>query len=122
MERLTIDVCERDSCKVYPIVYGKDYKNNGDISLEECIDKLGKLEDIEQELGIDLIKLCKSFEEDIYIKPDDEIIFVRYEDKEFVFYEGNLICRTDKGNFTVSIDDYGKTWALTREELEKENK
>lgn len=93
----------------------KSYKD----TIEAVANKLGQLEDIEEELGIDLITLCKTFEEDIYIKPDNKIIFVNYDKKEYRFYEGNINCNTDDGNFTVSIDDYGKTWALTKEELEK---
>lgn len=90
-----------------------EYKN----IIEKDSDMLEQYKNIEKELGIDLITLCKTFEEDIYIKPNNKIIFVMYDKKEFRFYEGNINCNTDDGNFTVSIDDYGKTWALTREEL-----
>lgn len=81
--------------------------------------KLGRLEDIEDELGIDLITLLKSFEEDIWIKFDNKIMFVPYDKKDFVFYAGNIDCypSNEPYGYTVSIDDYGKTWALTKEEL-----
>ena len=88
--------------------------------IKKDLDVLEQYKAIKDELGIDLITLCKTFEEDIYIKPDNKIIFVKYDKKEFRFYEGNINCNTDDGNFTVSIDNYGKTWALTREELENE--
>lgn len=86
---------------------------------DDIKNKLGQLEDIEDELGIDLITLHKSFEEDIWIKIDNKIMFVPYDKKDFVFYEGNINCYPLKEpwGYTVSIDDYGKTWALTEEEL-----
>lgn len=82
--------------------------------------KLGQLEDVEEELGIDLVTLFKAFEEDIWIKRDGMIIFVPYDRKLFVFYEGNIYCELREEEEcvrVVSIDDYGKTWALTKEEL-----
>lgn len=81
--------------------------------------KLKKLEDIEEELGIDLLTLFKAFEEDIWIKFDNKIMFVPYDKKDFIFYEGNINCYplNEPYGYTVSIDDYGKTWALTKEEL-----
>ena len=83
--------------------------------------KLAVLEDIEDELGIDLITLFKAFKEDIWIKFDNKIMFVPYDKKAFLFYEGNICCYplNEQDDYIVSIDDYGKTWALTKEELEK---
>ena len=90
-------------------------------SKRDAVNKLGKLEDIEEELGVDFVTLCKAFEEDIWIKWDGMIFFVPYDQKQFVFYEGNIYCelKEEKCGYVVSIDDYGKTWALTREELEE---
>ena len=90
-----------------------------DIFNKEYI-KLAVLEDIEDELGIDLITLFKAFEEDVWIKFDNKIMFVPYDKKVFLFYEGNIHCYplNEQCSYTVSIDDYGKTWALTKEELE----
>ena len=69
--------------------------------------KLGQLEDIEDELGIDLIILFKMIRDGFYIKTSDDILFFKNEDK----YE---MLKKYK-DFT---NDYGKTWALTKEELE----
>lgn len=65
-------------------------------------DKLGQLEDIEEELGIDLITLFKALKDGYWYKEDNEIIF------EEPNGEGlrEMLC------------GYGKTWALTKEELE----
>ena len=95
--------------------------------IEEAVDKLGELEDIEDELGIDLITLFKALKTNkIFIKAD---------------YNGESImpCNCFSLNLNGCADyyfscqygvvnedydfyytkDYGKTWALTKEELEK---
>ena len=64
-------------------------------------DKLGQLEDIEEELGIDLIKFFMGFKKNIRI----------------YYKKGKKI---KKGIMTLGIlQKYGKTWAFTKEELEK---
>ena len=108
---------------VYNFDKNCDFEERKERSIEthnKIVDKFGQLEDIEDELGIDLITLHKSFEEDIWIKFDNKIMFVPYDKKVFVFYEGNINCypTNESYGYTVSIKDYGKTWALTKEELE----
>ncbi len=99
----------------------------GNLTKVDCIDikdkkmaeeKLCQLEDIEEELGIDLITLFKGLKNGIYFWDCDE--------------EGNHFCKEPKlryfgiratfhlidYNGTYShTDDYGLTWALTKEEL-----
>lgn len=86
-------------------------------------DKLRRLEDIEDELGIDLItfvKLTKAKE--VYDIEEDSATTFTYID-----FENHLIVCIDDfdemsgRNFEWSyrFKDYGKTWALTKEELEK---
>ena len=112
---------EKDYC-------GYDIKNRNNFNgydneedsqkLFSCLQKLGQLEDIEDELGIDLLIFLKIFtQENIYIRCNGEI-FVN--DVEFAIncdkkgYFINLeICQFDR----LYLKDYGKTWALTREEL-----
>lgn len=80
--------------------------------------KLGKLEDIEQELGIALDMLFKALKKGIIINNNGILrnlsgIVLRYNSYfECYFFEYG--CGTAK----VKLKDYGKTWALTREELE----
>ena len=90
---------------------------------ELAIQKLGQLEDIEEELGIDLITLFKALKNGIWIKKT--IIEKREIKNVLLFYEDvNLYkdylyaCPVDIYNERVCIYQYGKTWALTREELE----
>lgn len=120
------------------------YDNSSGVCDEEAC-KLGKLEDIEQELGIDLITLFKA--KSIYIatfsywkwnlkdkqqcKKNDigaieekrivekNNFCIDFINKEIVIIEFELI---DDGDYETEIirlkfKDYGKTWALTREEL-----
>lgn len=85
-------------------------------------EKMLEIKRIEEELGIDLTILFKAFEEDIWIKFDNKIMFVPYDKKVFVFYEGNIHCYplNEQYGYTVSIDDYGTTWTLTKKELEND--
>ena len=79
--------------------------------------KLGRLEDIEEDLGIDLVTLFKAFENGVYYKIDNEIEFGTVE--HFVPYMNKkLHLRPLYKELRLSLKDYGKTWALTKEELE----
>lgn len=103
-----------------------------------CVDKLGKLEDIEDELGIDLITLFKALKDGFYIKYNGEIIHI-FPDKHitinfwykiinvFIPPKFFIDCKKGANNLSETIDeeywfkDYGKTWALTKEALENDN-
>ena len=83
-----------------------------------CFDKLGELEDIEDELGIDLLTLIKAFRGGIYVKIDGEIDYIQYvsifKKRKWHLYSSS----TFWGKYEIClVKDYGKTWALTREEL-----
>ena len=112
MERLTI----------------KDKRTNTGIRLpsycnpyeERVFTKLSKLEDLEEELGIDLITLFKALKEGIYCIDFDNQDIRKFKaplcfnstSKQFYWY-GNNIGYPD-------LKDYGKIWALDRSELENE--
>ena len=79
------------------------------------IAKLGQLEDIEDELGIDLITLFKALEQGIYFKneysKEEGIVFARPTlSIHFELYV-NPLC-------VFQLGGYGESWALTKEELE----
>ena len=89
---------------------------------QQCVDKLGQLEDIEEELGIDLITLNKLRKADkIYVKFFDDIqewnktrIDLRYCKIWYGYYTG-------KGyGLSQPLSNYGTGFALTREELKNE--
>ena len=92
-----------------------------------CVDKLGKLEDIEEELGIDLIKaveLCKqvNIKKVVYTKDEWGYYPIKFIDELDIELFNHRLYKNFGGVY-VSLDlyDYGKTWALTKEELENDN-
>lgn len=85
-------------------------------------EKLANLEDIEEELGIDLITLFKAFRKGIWtivavINPkgerEDRIIFHEAPYKTLAENIGYFKRLFEK----EYVENYGKTWALTKEEL-----
>ena len=117
----------------------KEYENGKYFSIAEsvvfdeeqqCINKLGQLEDIEEELGIDLITLFKAFKQGyIYldIKENNNGItkIVKFEVGGILFDKKDKVWRLTNddrydGAYYGSLatnKNYGKTWALTKEEL-----
>lgn len=108
--------------------------------------KLGKLENIEEEIGIDLITLFKALKNGCWIRKgfygtcylEGKAIFIPSEYLHLNLYdyytekknEGSYgesesqkdlclfdMCYEDINNI-ARVRDYGKTWALTKEELE----
>lgn len=92
-------------------------------SLNDCYEKLGKLEDIEDELGISLEVLFKALKEGIYRfyeEFEDEPPYIYYLAVDLCYDDANEKewCLVGLTNTPYYLKDYGKTWALTREELE----
>ena len=82
--------------------------------MNKALNKLCKLEDIEEELGIDLITLFEALKYGIYKKGRNNFkgLILYSKMPMFSFYHKTIDAEL--------IEDYGKTWALTREELENE--
>ena len=84
--------------------------------------KLFQFENIEEELGIDLITLFKALRDSIAIKNEDGTITVMWACPRFQISLDNKNAWILYGPLTeqkvLNIKDYGKTWALTEEELE----
>ena len=97
------------------------YSLEEDFVGEDAIQKLGQLEDIEEELGIDLITLFKALKNGIYVKYDatfglkekPRIVIKKDKATTLCFREGKWWIQEED----ELIKDYGKTWALTKEEL-----
>ena len=73
--------------------------------------KLGQLEDIEEELGIELTTLILVQRIGAYFKGKETIWkpLVDFDDKCFIVMETEI--------YRYYFRDYGKTWALTKEGL-----
>jgi len=104
---------KKQNTKLYPYIY-----SSIDDTFEGTpINKLGQLEDIEEEIGIDLVTFFKALK-GIYIKPNNIYVgspylcFAENENRELEF-QFKVVGTWYK------VKDYGKTWALTKEELEK---
>ena len=84
--------------------------------------KLGKLEDIEEELGIELITLLKALIDDkVYVKWRNKGILMKgiclRNDLRPMRLDYTSVEYPNYGNKCL-LKDYGKTWAFTKEELE----
>ena len=90
-----------------------------------AINKLGALEDIEEEIGIDLLVFFKSLES------LEKGVFVKEFDGEISLHEVRGIAKSGilvidneapcpECDSCMDYGEYGKTWAFTKEELEEE--
>ena len=107
------------------LITGKEIKYISNENDQMCVDKLGALEDIEEEIGVDLIKaieLCKQVNSKkvIYIKDEWGTYPIKILDNLDVELFNHRLYSNSRGIY-VSLDlfNYGKTWALTKEELLK---
>ena len=119
--------------------YDIDQDNYGRISDDMIFNKLGKLEDIEEELGIDLVTLFKIIKQKYvytnrFNKRIEQFVLTKidgiekdYLGRNYLRLDFQEVEYDDNGNEIDSIihwipdtRDYGKTFALTKEELENE--
>ena len=103
----------------------KRYTFEGDfINYSEAYNKLSNLEDLEEELEIDLITLFKALKQGIYYKSfsgdidyiSNGVLTISCNFGFDIWVEGHK--RFD--GLLINLKDYGKTWALTKEELEND--
>ena len=97
--------------------------------LQELVDKLSQLEDIEEELGIDLVTLFKALKsKEVIYKRKRGIVHRETTLETYVIlglafddeYYGLWVYDKFGDEMLLYVKDYGKTWALTKEELENE--
>ena len=90
--------------------------------------KLQELEDLEEKIGIDLIetvKLCKQVNRNkvVYIKKDEGIDTINLLDElDIELFNHRLYANARVMYISLDLYNYGKTWALTKEELEEDYK
>lgn len=90
--------------------------------------KLKSLEDLEEKIGIDLIKavkLCKQVNRNkvVYIKKDGSIDTINLlNELDIELFNHRLYVNTRVMCVSLDLYNYGKTWALTKEELEEDYK
>ena len=98
--------------------FGYYYNGREDEIEFDVLNKLCQLEDIEDELGIDLITLFKANNEGAYFKEDLRPYIANIDLKhKCVRLVKHYEAENDFDCHYVMFKDYGKTWALTKEEL-----
>lgn len=104
------------------------YQIKDDVMIHNAIDKLGQLEDIEERLGIKLSTLIKAVDNGIYSKEYNEMRKVNlirlelipgYSITKYEYTFEGLCLYDDDLEECYEFKDYGKTWALTKEEIKK---
>lgn len=110
----------------YEQILGQDYVYTSDLRLTPSFasveQKLGQLEDVEEELGIDLITLFKALLNGIYYKGaygTNDYGKIVYKEHPTIIFENTSKLYCFKPTFFdfINLIDYGKTWALTKKEL-----
>lgn len=83
-------------------------------SLNDCYNKLGKLEDIEEELGIPLEVLFKALKDGIWCKVLEDI--EKFEACEIIFHYDvkKLLVWICCDYLSFELKDYGETWWLEK--------
>ena len=92
--------------------------------IEEELKKHRMLKKLEEELEIDLITLFKALKKGVYVKYDSDFGMTGKPNIKIVKDNATGVCYRDKKWYIQEVDtlikDYGKDWALTKEELENE--
>lgn len=77
----------------------------------QCLEKLHRLEEIEEELGIDLITLFRALKNGIFKKGRNDL-------KGYILFDNCPVLSVVHKTISCELtENYGKTWALTRERL-----
>ena len=101
-----------------PMEYEQINKGNA------CVEKLGKLEDIEEELGIDLVTLFKALKKGIFVAYDSDFGMTNKPKIKITKDTATGICYRNKKWYIQEdetlIKDYRKTWSLDKKDLTKE--
>ena len=114
---------------LFELSSNREIENYVNTDLTLAIDKLGKLEDIEEELGIDLITLFKALKNGVYHFASDGVLIHDYgwlEDNYFYPEPHDKLSCSFRSNYEDELfyfKDYGKTWSIDKKDfMKKENK
>ena len=92
------------------------------VGIANFYNKLREYEDIDKELGIEYPVLIKALTNGIWCKETD--YYDHFDVRGIERYGLSVIskiCNYPECDFTCEYKDYGKTWSLTKEELENVN-
>ena len=125
MNRLTNKDCWKYEDFVFSYINRETMQSGTDFAMYV---KLKSLEDLEEEIGVDFIKavkLCKQVNRNkvVYIKKDGSIDTINLLDElDIELFNHRLYVNTRVMCVSLDLYNYGKTWALTKEELEEDYK
>ena len=129
MNRLTYKLDEPIKTKYLNYEYKRipDYDinrgNYGRITDDMIFNKLGQLEDIEEELGIDLITLFEALKKGIFVSYDSSFGMANKPKIKITKDKATGICYRNKKWYIQEdetlIKDYGKTWSLDKKNFNK---
>lgn len=92
------------------------------LMIEEKLKAYEKIKNVEEELGIDLITIFKALKNGFYYRKEGAIVHISKDD---LLLRSGAIHFAGKGlifaGLFLPFKDYGKTWALTKEELKNES-
>ena len=110
MNRLT----KKNDIGYFP-AYERETKEN----YYDLVYKLGVLEDLEEEIGIDLITLLKATQQGIWMKHNEVFYFF---DNLIVDFKHKCLVQIVSNDEveTFPFDSYREDWGLSREELEND--
>ena len=110
MNRLT----KKNNIGYFP-AYERETKEN----YYDLVHKLGVLEDLEEELGIDFITLSKILKQRfVYDKDQVKVELLGLHIKSDELYLYGFVEDTTHAVY-LRLKDYGKTWTMTKEEFYK---
>ena len=90
-------------------------------TLQELVDKESKYQALEEKLGISLLILFKALKNGVWFFIDE--VNENFSFRPRLYYSDDFKCycfEISLGSWIVKLKDYGKTWALCREDLKSE--
>lgn len=107
------------------VLYKEELPNDaGFIITETPKNKMERIQDLEEELGIDLITLFRAIKSKIIWVKINEIEYHfedEYNERNWDLQNGFLYMYWEDGSHCcLELSNYGKTWSLDRSELENE--
>ena len=97
--------------------FGDKYLPAHNIKHKQCVNKLGQVEDIEEENGLDLITLSKILKQRFVYNNDQvkiELLGLHIKSDELYLY--GFVEDTMHAVY-LRLKDYDKTWTITKEKL-----
>lgn len=94
----------------------------GECSLVDCYNKLGELENIEQEIGLSLKIVFKILKHGIWGWGEDAIFHFKPEELYLDLKQRTIKTTWECWDLIFPFSNYGYSWAINKEEIYNESK